>query len=185
MDYRYDLLGRLQARYWHDSIHFQPARQETEIPSWRLQIELLQAVDQYNRMHRTGCQHIGPITRTMRRVAIELVRFLPRPVYPSLEALAAAAGCARSTAALALRVLRLIGLVDWARRLKTIRVPNPLLGGVDLVTCQTSNLYVFAEPYRPLAAGSSLLWWKPVAFDRTKFSDATPRRFFKREAACR
>jgi hypothetical protein len=61
--------------------------------------------------------------------------------YPSYEALAEAAGCARSTVAAALKVLERTGVISWVHRLKRIR------GEHDIVrVVRTSNGYQLHDP---------------------------------------
>lgn len=60
--------------------------------------------------------------------------------FPSLKALAAAAGCAVSTAQLAVAALERLGVLSWVHRLKRERVD-----GVVRVL-RSSNAYVFSLP---------------------------------------
>jgi Helix-turn-helix domain len=63
--------------------------------------------------------------------------------YPSYEKIAEAAGCARSTVAVAIQALELAGVLTWVHRL--VRVRPPLGGRVPRVI-RTSNGYQFNDP---------------------------------------
>jgi hypothetical protein len=72
--------------------------------------------------------------------------------FPGYEAIAEAAGCARSTVAEALKALEDAGVLSWVHRLKRVRVSCPdLFGGdgVRVVPQRTSNAYHFADPGTP------------------------------------
>lgn len=70
--------------------------------------------------------------------------------FPSYEAIAEAAGCARSTVHLAIRALERAGLLTWRHRLKRVREAvgglfGPAAGAVHVQ--RASNLYAFpAQP---------------------------------------
>jgi hypothetical protein len=69
--------------------------------------------------------------------------------FPSYEMIAAAAGCARSTVAEAIRALEEAGVMSWVHRIKRVRVACPdLFGGEGsrLVPQRTSNAYHFNDP---------------------------------------
>jgi hypothetical protein len=72
--------------------------------------------------------------------------------FPSYETIAAAAGCARSTVAEALKALEETGILSWVNRIKRVRVACPdLFGGegVRVVPQRTSNAYHFTDPGTP------------------------------------
>lgn len=67
-------------------------------------------------------------------------------VFPSLEAIAEAAGCARSTVHLAIRALECAGLLTWRHRLKRVREVAAGLFGPSAGTVRVeraSNVYAF------------------------------------------
>jgi DNA-binding MarR family transcriptional regulator len=65
-------------------------------------------------------------------------------VFPSLGTLAAAAGVARSTAALAIRELEKLGLISWVHRLRRIRVRSEHGDGWRWRCLRNSNAYRLA-----------------------------------------
>jgi Helix-turn-helix domain len=72
--------------------------------------------------------------------------------FPGYEAIAAAAGCARSTVAKAIKALEEAGIMTWVHRIKRVRVACPdLFGGEGsrIVPQRTSNAYHFADPGSP------------------------------------
>jgi hypothetical protein len=72
--------------------------------------------------------------------------------FPSYETIAAAAHCARSTVAEALKALEDAGVLSWVHRLKRVRVSCPDLFGADgvrVVPQRTSNAYHFTDPGTP------------------------------------
>jgi hypothetical protein len=70
--------------------------------------------------------------------------------FPSYEAIADAAGCARSTVAEALRALEQVGVLSWVNRIK--RVPEWVPGLFGKASAwrwrviRTSNAYVLTDP---------------------------------------
>ena len=94
----------------------------------------------WNALNKTGGSHIGPITRA----GFDVLRTLlwgfhnqhTGRCFPSYEAIAAKAGCVRSTVHAALKVLELAGVLTWIHRLSRA-------GGRVL---RTSNAYVFTAP---------------------------------------
>jgi hypothetical protein len=74
--------------------------------------------------------------------------------FPSYEAIAGKAECARRTVAEALKVLEWAGILTWQHRIARVQVRE-----VDLFgrwasrwrVIRTSNAYVFHDPQRPLA----------------------------------
>jgi helix-turn-helix protein len=72
--------------------------------------------------------------------------------FPSYETIAAAAHCARSTVAEAIKALEDAEVLSWVHRLKRVRVSCPdLFGndGVRVVPQRTSNAYHFTDPGTP------------------------------------
>jgi Helix-turn-helix domain len=65
-------------------------------------------------------------------------------VFPSLATLAAAAGVARSTAALAVKELERLGMVTWCHRLRRIRVRSDHGDGWRWRCLRNSNAYRLA-----------------------------------------
>jgi hypothetical protein len=109
--------------------------------------------------HRRDGQHRGPITRAFLEVLQALLwRFhnsRSGVCFPSYEAIAEAAECARSTVAEALRALEWAGILTWQHRLTRIQVRERDLFG-QLATrwqvIRTSNAYAFRDP-KPQLAG--------------------------------
>jgi Helix-turn-helix domain len=70
--------------------------------------------------------------------------------FPSYEAIAERAGCARSTVAEAIRTLERAGLLSWVNRIKRVREYMPGLFGKASAwrwrVVRTSNGYSFADP---------------------------------------
>jgi hypothetical protein len=69
--------------------------------------------------------------------------------FPSYEAIAEAAGCARSTVAEALHALERAGVLTWCNRLLRVRERCPDLFGPDgtrIRVVRTSNAYAFNDP---------------------------------------
>jgi hypothetical protein len=93
----------------------------------------------WNAAHREPGQHIGPITRTamlvLRALLYDFANHQTGSCFPSYEAIAEKAGCARSTVAEALRILEFAGVLRIYTRLKRA-------GGRVL---RTSNAYVFRD----------------------------------------
>ena len=69
--------------------------------------------------------------------------------YPSYEAIADRAGCARSTVYDAIRALERVGILTWCNRLVRVREIGPDLFGRALNrwrVIRTSNAYTFVDP---------------------------------------
>jgi hypothetical protein len=70
--------------------------------------------------------------------------------FPSYEAIADAAGCARSTVYEAIRALEQIGVLSWVNRIKRVREFVPGLFGKASAwrwrVVRTSNSYVLTDP---------------------------------------
>ena len=78
--------------------------------------------------------------------------------FPSYESIAAAAACARSTVAEAIKALEATGLLSWVNRIARIRVKEPnLFGRLEWRTriIRTSNAYSFRDPGAPAPRPSS------------------------------
>ena len=98
-------------------------------------------------------QHNGPITRTCFAVLATLLWSFHNSrsgcCYPSYEAIASKAGCARSTVAEALKILERAGVLTWQHRLTRIREQcRDLFGnqGWRWRVIRTSNAYQFKDP---------------------------------------
>jgi hypothetical protein len=90
--------------------------------------------------------------------------------FPSYEAIADAAGCARSTVAEAIRTLEDAGLLTWCNRLKRVRElvdGLPGIGATRSRVLRTSNGYRFNDP------GQSSKSERPTG---TAFQDFSLRR---------
>jgi hypothetical protein len=113
----------------------------------------------WNARHRQPRQHKGPITRAFLEVLQALLWGFHNSrsgcCFPSYEAIARKAGCARSTVAEALKALEWAGVLSWQNRLTRIRERcTDLFGGVTWRwrTIRTSNAYMFRDP-KPQLAG--------------------------------
>jgi hypothetical protein len=105
--------------------------------------------------HRQPGQHRGPITRTFLEVLEVLLWGFHNSrdgrCFPSYEAIAAKAECARSVVAEALKVLELAGVLTWAHRIARIQVRERDLFGhwaSRWRVIRTSNAYVFRDPHQ-------------------------------------
>lgn len=91
----------------------------------------------YNANHRTGRQHIGPLTRvTMDVLRVLLWNFHNSNTgrcFPSYESIAAKANCKRTSVYLAIKALEAAGVLTWCHRL--VRAAGRVL--------RTSNGYRF------------------------------------------
>jgi hypothetical protein len=103
--------------------------------------------------HRRPGQHKGPITRAFMEVLQALLWQFHNVhsglCFPSYEAIALKAGCARSTVGEALKVLEWAGVLSWQHRLTKIRERvTDLFGreGWRWRVIRTSNSYAFADP---------------------------------------
>jgi Helix-turn-helix domain len=107
--------------------------------------------------HRQPGQHRGPITRAFLEVLEALLWGFHNSrsgcCFPSYEAIATKAECARSTVAEALKALEWAGVLTWVHRIARIQVRE-----VDLFgrwasrwrVIRTSNAYVFRDPQQQL-----------------------------------
>lgn len=106
----------------------------------------------YAARHRQRGQHGGPLSHACMQVFEALLSFVNRTTgacYPSYEAIAKRANCARSTVAEALKALELAGVLGWQQRLTRIRERCQDLFGRDgwrWRVVRTSNAYVFHDP---------------------------------------
>jgi len=103
-----------------------------------------------NRQQR---QHKGPITRAFLDVLQALLWGFHNSrsgcCFPSYEAIAARAGCARSTVAEALKVLEWAGVLSWQHRITRVRERCTDLFGRESWSwrvVRTSNAYIFRDP---------------------------------------
>ena len=103
--------------------------------------------------NRQPRQHRGPITRAFLDVLEALLWSFHNSrsgcCFPSYEAIAAKAECARSTVAEALKVLELAGVMTWQHRIARARVRQRDLFGRwsnRWTVIRTSNAYVFRDP---------------------------------------
>jgi hypothetical protein len=108
--------------------------------------------------NKTERQHKGPITRAFLEVLEALLWGFHNSrsgcCFPSYEAIADRAECARSTVAEALKVLELAGVLSWQHRIARALVRQRDLFGRwsnRWTVIRTSNAYVFSDPK---AAGS-------------------------------
>ena len=108
--------------------------------------------------NRQPGQHKGPITRAFLDVLEALLWGFHNSrsgcCFPSYEAIADRAECARSTVAEALKVLELAGVLSWQHRIARALVRQRDLFGRwsnRWTVIRTSNAYVFSDPK---AAGS-------------------------------
>ncbi len=103
-------------------------------------------------------QHKGPITRTFLDVLQALLWGFHNSrsgiCFPSYEAIADRAGCARSTVAEALKALEWAGVLSWQNRITRALVRQRDLFGQwsnRWTVIRTSNAYVFRDPQPQLA----------------------------------
>jgi Helix-turn-helix domain len=108
----------------------------------------------YNAANRRLGQHQGPLTwATLRVLRALLWRFHGADgggrCFPAYEKIAAAAKCARSSVAVAIKALEEAGILTWVNRIARIRLRERDLFG-HLVTVwqmiRTSNGYRFVDP---------------------------------------
>jgi hypothetical protein len=110
--------------------------------------------------NRQARQHKGPITRAFLDVLEALLWGFHNSrsgcCFPSYEAIAAKAECARSTVAEALKALEWAGVLTWQHRITRIRERCRDLFGHDgwrWRVIRTSNAYVFSDPKPGLPCG--------------------------------
>jgi hypothetical protein len=107
----------------------------------------------YSARNRQPRQHRGPITRAFLDVLQALLWGFHNSrsgcCFPSYEAIAAKAECARSTVAEALKALEWAGVLTWQHRITRILVRERDLFGQwagRWRVIRTSNAYVFSDP---------------------------------------
>ena len=108
----------------------------------------------YNAQNRQQGQHQGPLTwATLRVLRALLWRFHGADgggrCFPSYEKIAAAAKCARSSVAVAIKALEDAGLLTWVNRIARIRRRvRDLLGqmSTEWQVIRISNGYSFGDP---------------------------------------
>ncbi len=113
--------------------------------------------------HRQPGQHKGPITRAFSDVLHALLWDFHNSrdgrCFPSYEAIADKAQCARSTVAEALRVLEWAGVLSWQNRITRALVRQRDLFGQwsnRWTVIRTSNAYVVRDPQpAPVRHGGS------------------------------
>jgi hypothetical protein len=108
--------------------------------------------------NRRAGQHKGPITRAFLEVLQALLWGFHNNrsgcCFPSYEAIADRARCARSTVAEALKVLEWAGVLTWQHRITRIRERCPdLFGRISWQWCvhRRSNAYAFRDPQHQIA----------------------------------
>ena len=113
----------------------------------------------YSARNRQPRQHRGPITRAFLDVLGALLWGFHNSrsgcCFPSYEAIAAKAECARSTVAEAIKALEWAGVLTWQNRITRILVRERDLFGQWASrwrVIRTSNAYVFRDP-KPQLAG--------------------------------
>lgn len=114
------------------------------------------AAGAYNARERREGQHQGPLTwATLRVLRALLWRFHGADgggrCFPSYERIAAAAKCARSSVAVALKALEEAGLLSWVNRLSRVRVFVRDLfgrGRPEWKLLRISNGYELLDPLR-------------------------------------
>ena len=107
----------------------------------------------WNARHKQPGQHKGPITRAFIEVLQALLWGFHNSrdgrCFPSYEAIAAKAGCCRSTVAEAIRALEFAGVLTWQNRITRIReTTRDLFGRIEnrWRVIRTSNAYAFHDP---------------------------------------
>jgi hypothetical protein len=123
-------------------------------------------IDAYTRAwsarNRRPGQHKGPITRAFHEVLGVLLWGFHNSrdgrCFPSYEAIAGKAGCARSTVAEALKVLEWAGVLTWQHRITRVRERCRDLFGHDCWQWRVhrrSNAYAFRDPQQQTARPSA------------------------------
>ena len=112
--------------------------------------------------NRQPGQHKGPITRAFLDVLGALLWGFHNAhtgrCFPSYEAIAAKAGCARSTVAEAVKALEWASVLSWQHRITRLRERCRDLFGHDgwrWRVIRTSNAYAFRDPMPQVAGVSS------------------------------
>jgi hypothetical protein len=100
--------------------------------------------------------------------------------FPSYEAIAERAGCARSTVYEAINALEEAGLLTWVNRIVRVReIGRDLFGKVEgrWRVLRTSNAYAFVDPGSRPAAG-------PPKSSKSERQTGTPVQGFRKKEAC-
>jgi hypothetical protein len=100
--------------------------------------------------------------------------------FPSYEAIAEAAHCARSTVAEAIRALEDAGILSWVHRIKRVREAAPDLfdgQGWRWRVIRTSNAYAFTDPSPAATRPNSSKSEKPTETANQAFFSSLPRHF--------
>ena len=128
--------------------------------------------------NRQPRQHRGPITRAFLDVLEALLWGFHNSrdgcCFPSYEAIADKAECARSTVAEALKALEWAGVLTWQNRITRILVRERDLFGQWAARWQvirTSNAYVFSDPKPQLAGGFSCKSENPAGTQNQEILD--------------
>jgi hypothetical protein len=105
---------------------------------------------------------VGPVTRAFLEVLQALLWGFPNSrsgcCFPSYEAIADRAGCARSTVAEALKVLEWAGVLTWQHRITRVREHCRDLFGHECWQWRVhrrSNAYAFRDPQQQIARPST------------------------------
>jgi hypothetical protein len=140
--------------------HLRPRREKIFGPAPSRQLDgnakarVWAAAAAYNAQNRQQRQHQGPLTwATLRVLRALLWRFHGADgggrCFPSYEKIAAAARCARSSVAVAIKALEDAGLLTWVNRIARIRRRvRDLLGhmSTEWQVIRISNGYTFGDP---------------------------------------
>jgi hypothetical protein len=121
-------------------------------------IRVMAFAQAWSARQRQPGQHKGPLTRAFLEVLEALLWGFHNAhtgaCFPSYEAIAAKAGCARSTVAEAVKALEWTGVLAWQNRIVRIRERcADLFGqrGRRWRVLRTSNAYVFRDPKAKMA----------------------------------
>jgi hypothetical protein len=100
--------------------------------------------------------------------------------FPSYEAIAEAAHCARSTVAEAIKALEDAGILSWVQRIKRVREAAPDLfdgQGWRWRVLRTSNAYAFTDPSPAANRPNSSKSEKPTGTPNQAFSSSLLDQF--------
>ena len=116
-------------------------------------VRIMVYAEAWSAKHRQPGQHRGPLTRAFIEVLQALLWGFHNSksglCFPSYEAIAAAAGCARSMVKPLLDALEAAGILSWVNRITRTRVQVGGRPAWRVVT--TSNAYRFLDPGQPAA----------------------------------
>ena len=128
--------------------------------------------------HKQPRQHKGPITRAFLEVLEALLWGFHNSrsgcCFPSYEAIAARAECARSTVAEALKALEWAGVLTWQHRITRILVRERDLFGQWASrwrVIRISNAYVFTDPLKGSAGPFSCKSENPTGTQNQEILD--------------